>query len=381
MTSQSSATQHPDPEAGSVLCDKCRTPVLQQSDQDTSKFRLREKVGQLLTEWSLSPRMWPVGYLIASSYSPLRLEQEFPKRNWRDAFEDLLALESGGEMISPETREEEKAAAHEIEWQRASTNISRLDKFNKVASSSYALMQEDHRIAEKNKHHNAVSWLDKNMEAFREAAQHRVSLAQAMKERTEARREWSASKRKDRGQWIASLITSGALPGWRSTLTDTADGIKMILYNFDSAAPEDGEDPEAIGVTESELSALFEEGVPLGYDDSAPPLYHVSHRGFRPVNDGVEVLDDDGNIQLPPDPPDCMSYTPERPYFRTQLTRAERITLPNGKLGTKVTVRNCFTNGETEDKVIVQEPGKVLQEVEKARASIHDRMVGFDELD
>lgn len=40
--------------------------------------------------------MGPLGYILHSQYSPFRLETEYPSRNWRDAFEDLLALDLGG---------------------------------------------------------------------------------------------------------------------------------------------------------------------------------------------------------------------------------------------------------------------------------------------
>lgn len=74
-----------------------------------------------------------------------------------------------------------------------------------------------------------------------------------------------------------------------------------------------------------------------------------------------------------------MSKIPERPCFWSQTTTAERITLPDGRMVTKVVMKNYLTNGDVEEKVIVQEPGKVLQEVEKARALIQDRMFGFDQ--
>ena len=50
------------------------------------------------------PAAWPFGYLIFSPYSPLRLEQQEHLREhgsrWRDAFEDLLAVQAG--QVLPE---------------------------------------------------------------------------------------------------------------------------------------------------------------------------------------------------------------------------------------------------------------------------------------
>ena len=51
---------------------------------------------------AFEPTVVAMGYLTESPYSPFHLERELPNRNWRNAFEDLLTLESGGEMISDE---------------------------------------------------------------------------------------------------------------------------------------------------------------------------------------------------------------------------------------------------------------------------------------
>ena len=59
--------------------------------------------------------MWPFGFLVSNSaYSPFQLERDAPGVNWRDAFEDLLALESGGNMISADDRKMEKEVANRL---------------------------------------------------------------------------------------------------------------------------------------------------------------------------------------------------------------------------------------------------------------------------
>ncbi len=74
----------------------------------------RESLLDCFKRYFASPRMWPIGYIGVSPYSPLSLEREMPSRNWRDAFEDLLALESGGEMIDYESREKEAITAERL---------------------------------------------------------------------------------------------------------------------------------------------------------------------------------------------------------------------------------------------------------------------------
>lgn len=380
MDSSSNPTQPSDREVGSVLCDNCKKSVLE-PDQNASDLGFPDRLRQIAREWRLSPSMWPVGYLIESSYSPFHVEQELLKRDWRNAFEDLLALESGGEMISQESREEEKAVAASLRWERAAFCIGRLNQLNQRESAGMALAQRFRSVAEQRGHHKHLSWIDGKLGEIRAVVGLRVALAQEFKASEEARREWSASRHKDRCQWMASLITSGALPGWRSKVEDSTDGVYYSLGRVDGATPEDN---DTIRVTELELHELFDRGKPLEWSSPGPPLYHVASRNSpQMTGDGIEYYDDGTALapsdEPPPDEPVLMSETPDHPCFRAQLTSAERITLPNGKVATKVTVKNVLTNDEVEEKVMVQEPGNVLREVEKVRALIQDRIFGFDQ--
>ncbi|CAD6570783.1 MAG: hypothetical protein ASARMPREDX12_009171 [Alectoria sarmentosa] len=373
----SSGPGHPSgPDPGSVLCDKCRESVLEPS-QKTKNISYGDRISQVLKEWHLSPPMWPVGYIIESPYSPFRVEQELPKRDWRDAFEDLLALESGGEMISHESRKQEKTMATKLSWERAYQCIEKLNKLNARDAPTFTLAQKTLNAAKSPGHQTdlaIISRLDKILHEAIEMVQRRVALAEAFKAREAARREWSASRHKDRGQWMASLITSGALNGWRSRLQDSQDGDLIDLWN-ESVAPEDR---GSISFTELELRELIEDSKPLKIGSPGPPLYQVSPRPPAVPNDDDQFLDENSPSQPPPDERAIMSTVPERPCFWGQITAAERITLPTGKMATKVVMKNYLTNGDVEEKVMVQEPGKVLQEVEKARALIHDRKFGFD---
>ena len=221
-----------------------------------------------------------------------------------------------------------------------------------------------------NDNHRFVAWVDEKFKHGREMAQTRVSLAQDFKAKEEARQDWAASRRKARGQWLLSLITSGAVPGWNSLLQDSADGVHLSLNNENVLPPGNR---DGIGITETELEQLFEEGKPLVHGIPGPPLYRLPAD-----NNDTSTFDLD---TPPPEQPVLWSYTPDRPYFLAQQIWAEHITLSNGKSGTKVILKNLFTDGEIEEKVIIQEPGKVLEEVEKARALIEDRIFGFDQID
>lgn len=377
MASTSGPGQSSGPDPGSVLCDKCKNSVLEPS-QNTENVAYGDRLRQFMKEWQLSPRLWPVGYIVGSPYSPFRVEQELPKRDWRNAFEDLLALESGVEMISHESRKQEKAVAAKLSWERANHCIEKINKLNTRDAHVFSLAQTTLSDAKSLPEHQTdssiISWLDQTVKEMREMMQLRVAVAMTFKTMEETRRDWSASRHKDRGQWMASLITGGALKGWESTLEDSEHGVFIRL----SKDLEASEDSDGFSCTERELSEHFEEGKPLEVGSPGPPLYKVSYQPpAEPVDDRQSVVGS-SSPQLPPDRPTLWTKVPERPYFLGQTTAAECITLPNGKMATRVVMKNYLTNGDVEEKVMVQEPGKVLQEVEKARGLIHDRMLGFD---
>lgn len=68
---------------------------------ESSSLSWRKSLQHHLATYLSSPRIWPIGYIVQSPYSPLRLEMDMPQGIcWRDAFEDLLALETGSQMIN-----------------------------------------------------------------------------------------------------------------------------------------------------------------------------------------------------------------------------------------------------------------------------------------
>ena len=376
MASSSGPEQHSGPDPGSVLCDKCKKSVLEPSQsENTDDVSFPDRMQQAVKDWLLSPNLWPVGYIIASPYSPFRVEQELPKRDWRDAFEDLLALESGNNIISHESRKQETAVAAKFRWDRANFLIEKMNKLNMRITPNLQRGQRDldeMKASGDPANLSAISWLDKTLKAGRKTVLHRVALARWFKAWEEDRREWSASFHKARGQWTASLVTSGALRGWFSILQDSEDGDLIKLGKE--------EDPEKmISFSEQELVEHFVEGKPLHSENPSAPLYRVSRRRPAMPEKNSQILLEDSRPVIPPDEPQLWSRVPERPCFWRQSMAAEQITLPIGKTVTKVIMRNWLTNGDVEEKVMVQEPGKVLQEVEKARAKIENRRLALDD--
>ena len=376
MASSSGPEQPSGSDPGSVLCDKCKKSVLDPSQSErTDDVDFSDRIQQALKDWLLCPKMWPVGYIIASPYSPFRVEQEIPKRDWRDAFEDLLALESGNSIISHESRKQETAIAAKVMWERANHMIEKMNQLTLRDSAVLNRWQKalDEMRASRNRTDpKAISRFDKELKGRKNLVLQRVAIARAMKALEEGSREWSASRHKVRGQWISSLITSGALRGWSSVLEDSEDGDLIKLKKED--------DTENVVISELELVEHFGNGKPLHTGSPSAPLYRVSRRRPAMPKKNPQILYEDSGPEIPPDNPQLWSRIPERPCFRRQTMVAEQITLPIGKTVTKVVMRNWLTNGDFEEKVMVEEPGKVLEEVEKAKAMIENRQLGIDQL-
>jgi len=367
MTSKSGSQQPTDTDVGPVLCDTCQNPVLK-PDQTASNLTFDQRWTRFTDAWHLSPSMWPVGYLISSSYSPLRVEQQHPGRQWRDAFEDLLALESRGEMIDPESRKEENEAFRNFIWGNTSALIDSTNKANREISTYISWAQHKDRPEANRK------TLNEKIQRLKEIAQKRHSFAQAARAKTEAYKNWSASKHKPRGHWISSLITTGALTGWSTSFQDSAHGVVVDFRHEDDTNPAGS---DGIVISELELLEVFEQGKPLFVGSPPPPLYKIPFPSAHAKDEFEREHLCDGIHKPPTKKPMLRSPDPDRPYFSYQTTHVERVTLPNGKKGTKVTLKNVLTNGEIEEQVIVQNPGKVLLEVFKAREAVADRMRSF----
>ena len=91
--------------------------------------------------------MWPIGYLVGSPFSPLQLEHEIPERNWRDAFEDLIALETSGQMISRESREKEAEVAIRVARDEVHASITRSNELLARTSKHMSILQRSRKVA------------------------------------------------------------------------------------------------------------------------------------------------------------------------------------------------------------------------------------------
>lgn len=305
-------------------------------------------------------RMWPVDYILQNPYSPLHLERQLPKRQWRDAFEDLLALESTGEMMSLESRKLETELAVRILYEKGSNLIFGNNKFlsdlarerkRLLRSRQKAMLEGDTR---------EVSWIDdERLPMLSSVADAKVKISKMATKIVEDTKHLQASGLKQRGQWIASLISSGVLPGWSSRFErgPMFGAQRMSMRNLTNPLNESDE-KDVITFTENELKRRFgkaessKQKVPSGGVDSRAT-------GLR--SDVIINNEDQDAVKS------SSRARPSPKSLIAQNTTSEGVLLPDGSTVNKVVLTNCYGNGREERIEIMQDAGKVLEEVEKAR--------------
>ena len=304
-----------------------------------------------------SPRMGPLGYILHSQYSPLRLETEYPSRNWRDAFEDLLALDLGGQMIPEAYRKAENTFAAKQRYHLASDAIalsntlirenkeidSRITRLSKVATKS-----GDKELAA----HLADTTMLSELKAI---TSHSITRAQEAKSRYESDQSKPASSLKLRCHWIASLISSGALPGWSWSERTSVDG-PVVTFGRVNAPPEL---EASIATSDKELSLQFVYRQPISFGSPQP---------FR--EDLLQALAD-GSLQAPESKSGSReSFNASQSSIMVQAGRAEPFKRSDGSTVTKVILDNNLANGTWKSQGFVQEPEKVFEEIHHAQQSM-----------
>ena len=356
----SNASSSYTPDTYDTSCDKCGAPASWAEHQNLS---YRDSLRHHLYTWLNSPRMWPIGYITGSPYSPLNIELQIPSQNWRDAFEDLIALESGGRMISSESRKNEAQVAARLRYENVYNQASRINEMLDRDAKSVSLLQRLRAFAARNEMEEAVAIVDEALPWERSRSQERVQLGHLMiaKLKEDERENWPASKYKRRGHWISSLVTSGALPGWTTRLYDSADGPHIEIEKSKS---EDDQEEDGQQFTDLELEDQFEKGIALSVGS---PDWSTS-RGRYPTSELITNIYSDGST-------DYTAYeTPSVHHsILKQLAKAERTKLANSSFSTKVIIKNRFTDDEMQEKEIVDDPCRVLEEVNKAYTSMLDR--------
>ncbi|KAL8646711.1 MAG: hypothetical protein Q9210_005977 [Variospora velana] len=208
-----------------------------------------------------------------------------------------------------------------------------------------ALQSKDHRAADSISR-NVLAHLKTTREIF-------VAAAQAARAEHEMRKDSSASERKDRGEWMASLITSGAMPYWKWHTISCSAGLLMSFYKT-------GVSPEmeaGTSTTELELQDAMEKGKPFGFGSPIP----LPRSAIKIILDGTAYAD----LALPSSLSDTL--TKSKSSILIQSGETEMVTLPDGSTGPRVTIQNLHADGSRETKEFVQKPRELFEEVASTR--------------
>ena len=311
-----------------------------------------------------SPRMWPLGYILGSEYSPLLVEQQIPNLNWRDRFEDLLALESGNKMISAVSRQNEAVTAFRVRSESVHDHVLHVNQRLQDYQDYYGLLQQLREVSVRRKDTDIVSRIDNvALPGQKESAALVIASGKSQIDNLKDLENKPASKYKQRVPWITSLISSSAMLGWESAVYDSADGLMADVYKADGSG--DGQ-----VFSEMDLATIFRDGHPLDFKSPLWSTYEGAYERFAYPD--IDELCPDGDA----DPDAVQTYDAienVRPSILSQLTKVQQKMSWNGSMETRVVLKNRFSNGEEAEKTIVNDASKVLEEAEKFHASIKER--------
>ena len=291
-----------------------------------------------------------------SPYSPLQLEMKMPERLcWRDAFEDLLALETRGQMICLESRKKEAEVSERILHDKISAAISSMNEQLEVdATYLFTFRKLQHVVAQKFPPEK-LEGVIQAIRAQEESSNERIKQMKSRIANYEKRKgnSYPASRYKTRSQWMVSLISSGALPGWGAQIFNTSMGSMVQFSNMNH-------DPDKINVTDRELNNHFKEGIPLTLQSPQWSTFWGKYpESFKEsVSYGYGAFNVVFKLGCP------------RTSIIKQVIRAECLKSEDGNLSTKVTLNNIFADGSRESEKIVNDPSNVLEENAKVHASM-----------
>ncbi|KAI4267858.1 MAG: hypothetical protein LQ337_008152 [Flavoplaca oasis] len=304
-------------------------------------------------------RMWPIAYILGSPYSPLRAELEMPPKNWRDAFEDLLALENGRDMIREDIRKAEDDFTARKRVDVASFAIAKCNRDlieNEKLEARYrarreeAVKHKDHRIAQ--------SITDDLLPYVKSMSERRIAYAGEVKAHYERYKDWTASRRRMRGRWIASLVDSGALPGWKWGMHNSIHGPIMAFKKRDSSP----ETEANIRFSELEMQHVFEEG--QAHSFGSPAL--LPTRAIKALTNNTHTPKCQN---LPNDP--LQKFEPSKSSIVYQEGECDLVKMPDGSTGPAVKIRNVMVDGTIESKTFAQDPEGLFDETQGATDSMH----------
>ena len=121
--------------------------------------------------------------------------------------------------------------------------------------------------------------------------------------------------------------------------------------------------------TEKDLAMVFKKDHRLDFRN---PLWSTFEGSYNNYRHQIEDICPEGDAD--PDVEDTYNTIENyRPTILSQLTTVERRKSWSGSIETRVVLKNHFADGKVEEKTIVNNASKVLEEVEKVHASVKER--------
>lgn len=277
-------------------------------------------------------------------------------------------------MINPQSRDRETSVAKRYWSQRIRRDVASVNKNLKTFDRFSSLLQ---KVRASYSGQNVTGQARERDETEAQILQEQTNkmLVKGEKRIAELKngenKDWPASKYKNRGEWLSSLVYSGAIIGWVSNLFNSSGGDHIYVQNVQG--PEKGVD-DGIHFTEAQLQRLFEEGVPMRIE---PPQWTTAGLQYpifslaAPNDSELNTINEDSTDNTAP-PPNVsnLSISPPPTSILAQVISSERKSLRNGKISVNVHIKNHRANGQIEEKEIRDNASKIVEEVGKAHESM-----------
>ncbi len=147
-------------------------------------------------------------------------------KSWRDAFEALLALESGGQIVSLEIRNIESEVAKRVWYEGISRNVSFVNDKLTSDAKYLSLFKWTHDFTARK---NIAETLAKAIAAKKGFPKQIIAAGKGMIATPEEYmgQSWPASRYQMRGQGMASLVSSGVLTSCYAKIFDSLEGVEI----------------------------------------------------------------------------------------------------------------------------------------------------------
>ena len=265
-------------------------------------------------------------------------------------------------MISAVSRQNEAVTASRVCNESVHDDVSHVNQVLQRNQDYVNLLLQLREIAVRRKDTGIIAMIDEEaLPVQKQSAETYIAIGKSLIRDLKDLQNKPASSYKKRVTWITSLISSGAMLGWKSVLYDSADGWHADVYRDDASG--DGQ-----MFSETDLASSFKKGPRLDFRAPTWSTYDGNYKTYYPQIDELCPYADDPDAEHTYNTIDNL-----RPSVLSQTTTVQQRKSWNGSIETRVMLKNCFTDGQEEEKMILNDASKVFEEVEKAQVSMKRR--------